>query len=240
MGAASARRLRWDNLLNARDVGGLPTPRGSTRHGALVRSDGLRRLTADGQAAMLAYGVTTIVDVRSARELTAAPSPLRDHPGYRPLAFFDDASMAAPSRYESASENYLEWLATQPARIAAILHGIADAPPGGVVVHCAAGKDTTGVVVALLLSIAGVERDAIAEDYALSVWWNEGVRDDEEITAAPDAAERLRDRRIYYPRRENMIELLTGMDRRHGGVERYLGAIGVGEAVRERLRERLC
>jgi protein-tyrosine phosphatase len=236
---AVERRLVWDRLLNARDVGGLPTPGGWTRFRALVRSDGLTRLTAGGQAAMLGYGVSTIVDLRSPRERQDAPSPLRDHPGYRPLPYAGDASAGTPSRFETAAENYLEWLATRAPGIARILHGIADAPPGGVLVHCHAGKDRTGVVVALLLSIAGVDREAIADDYALSVWWNEGVQDEEEIAAAPDAAERLRDRRIYYPRPENMATVLAEVDRRHGGVERYLDAIGVGPDVRDRLRDRL-
>ena len=236
---AVERRLPWEHLLNARDLGGLPTPRGWTRFRAFARSDGPLRLTAGGQAALLSYGVTTIVDLRSNREMAVVPSPFREHPGYRSLPFFDDAGQAAPSRHETAAENYLEWLATQPARIAAILHGIAHAPPGCVLVHCVAGKDRTGVVVALVLSAAGVDREAIADDYAQSVAWNEGMRDQDEVVTAPDAAERLRDRWIYYPRRENMVEMLAEMDRRHGGVDRYLGAIGVGPAVRERLRDRL-
>lgn len=236
---AVERRLPWNNLLNARDLGGLPTPRGWTGFRALVRSDGPRRLTAAGQAAVLAYGVTTIVDVRSPREMVVAPSPFAVNPAYRSLPFFDDAAQAEPSRSERAAENYLEWLATQPARIAAIMHTIADAPPGCVLVHCVAGKDRTGVVVALVLAAAGVDREAIADDYAQSVAWNEGIRDEDEIVTAPDAAQRLRDRRIYYPRRENMLEMLAEMDRRHGGVDGYLGAIGVGPAVRARLRDRL-
>jgi protein-tyrosine phosphatase len=236
---AVERRLRWDHLLNARDLGGLPTARGWTHFRTLVRSDDLRRLTAEGQAALLAYGVATIVDLRSPPEREAAPSPLRDHPGYRPLPYLGDESVGAPTRFETAAENYLAWLSTRARGIARILHGIADAPPGGVLVHCHAGKDRTGVVVALLLSIAGVDREAIAEDYALSVEWNEGVQDEEEIAAGPDAAQRQRDRRIFYPRAENMVTMLAEVDRRHGGVERYLGDIGVGEAVRERLRERL-
>jgi len=151
----------------------------------------------------------------------------------------DDASVGATSRYDTAAENYLDWMATHAARIPAILRAIADAPPGAVLVHCAAGKDRTGVVVALVLSVAGVDRDAIAEDYALSVWWNEGVRDEDEIATGPDAAERQRDRRIYHPRPENMVAMLAELDRLHGGVDGYLGAIGVGPAVRERLGERL-
>ncbi|HYW25787.1 MAG TPA: tyrosine-protein phosphatase [Terriglobales bacterium] len=237
---AVERRLSWDHLLNARDVGGLPTPDGWTHFRALVRSDDLRRLTPDGQAAMLAYGVTTIVDLRSPRERGVAPNPLRDHPGYRPLPYLGSESAGAPSRFETAAENYLAWLATRAAGVARIMHGIAEAPPGGVLVHCHAGKDRTGVVVALLLSTAGVEREAIAEDYALSVWWNEAVDDQEEIPGGLDAAERLRDRRIYYPRAENMLTMLAEMDRRHGGVDRYLDAIGVGPEVRQRLRERLA
>ena len=236
---AVERRLSWDHLLNARDVGGLPTPLGWTHFRTLVRSDNLRRLTPGGQAAMLAYGVTTIVDLRSPRERGADPNPLRDHPGYRPLPYMDDQRVGAPSRYETAAENYLQWLATDAAGIARILRGIAEAPPGGVLVHCHAGKDRTGVVIALLLSVAGVDREAIAEDYALSVRWNEAVDDQEEIAAGPDAAERLRDRRIFYPRAENMLTMLAEVDRRHGGVERYLDGIGVGPDVRDRLRRRL-
>src|SRR5215472_14308449 len=134
---AVERRLPWDNLLNARDLGRLP---------------------AEGRAAVLAYGVNTIVDVRSPRELAAVPSPFAGFPEYRSLPFFDDAAQAASSPHDTAAENYLDWLTTQPARVAAILHGIADAPPGCILVHCVAGKDRTGVVVALVLAVAGVDR----------------------------------------------------------------------------------
>lgn len=235
---AVERRLSWEHLLNARDLGGLPTPRGWTRFRALVRSDGPRRLTAEGHAAVLAYGVTTIVDVRSPREVAVVPSPFAGRPGYRSLPFFDDADQADSSLYETAAENYLDWLATQPARVAAIMLAIADAPPGCVLVHCVAGKDRTGVLVALALAAAGVDREAIADDFALSVSWNEGTAE-QEIMTGPEAARRMRERRIFYPRRENMLEVLAEMDRRHGGVEGYLHTIGVGPDVRERLSDRL-
>lgn len=236
---AVERRLRWDHLLNARDLGGLRTPGGYTGFRALVRSDNLRRLTAEGRAALLDYGVTTIVDLRSAREREMDPGPLHDHPGYRPMSYMGDSSVGAPTAFETAAENYLDWLTRHAPGVAAILRGIAEAPAGGVLVHCHAGKDRTGVVVALLLSIAGVDREAIAEDYALSAGWNEAVDDLDEIMSGPDAAQRLRDRRIYYPRPENMIGMLAEVDRRHGGVDRYLDGIGVGRDVRERLRLRL-
>ncbi len=232
------RRLDWSDLLNARDLGGLPARDRRTRSGALVRTDSLARLTPAGREAMLAYGITTIVDLRCPRELAAAPNPLCDHRGYLNLPLMDDASVGAPSVFETAGENYVSWLADHASQVAAIVAGIAESPPGGILLHCAAGKDRTGVVVALVLSVAGVHRDAIAEDYALSRWWNDGAPEDTPGTGA-DAAQRARDRRIYYPRPENMLHMLSELDRRHGGVEGYLAGIGVGRERLERLRDRL-
>ena len=68
------RHLGWRQCLNARDLGGLPTVSGGrTRRGAVVRSDCLDRLTADGWRALEEYGVRTIVDVRNDIEGDAEP-----------------------------------------------------------------------------------------------------------------------------------------------------------------------
>jgi protein tyrosine/serine phosphatase len=232
------RRLTWQALLNARDLGGLPTADGRIRAGALVRTDNLVRLTESGRAALLAHGVRTVVDLRSPRELAAHPHPFRDHPAYRPLPLLDDAGMADVGRFDSAVESYVWQVESQGARLAAILSGIADAPAGGVLFHCAAGKDRTGIVAALVLSTAGVEPEAIAEDYALSTWWVEAMME-LELAAQPDAVERTRLRRVYDPRPEIILAMLAALRDRHGGVDGYLAAIGVGHDVRERLRDRL-
>jgi len=226
--------VAWEALLNARDLGGLPTPRGTTRFGAVVRADSPGRLTEAGRSAMLAYGITTIVDLRAPREVGEAPNPFHAHPGYRHLPFLDDAAVERTREFGSAIESYIWWLESQAHRVAAILEGIDGAPVGGVLVHCAAGKDRTGLVAALLLSLAEVHRDAIVEDYSLSAAWEEGMPS-EELAALPDATERLRSRQIYEPRPELMLRLLSELDRRHGGVAGYLSEAGVGEDVRRRL-----
>jgi protein tyrosine/serine phosphatase len=63
--AANGRLLSWEALLNARDLGGIPSAHGPVRHGAIVRSDALYRLNEAGHAALVAYGVRTVIDMRA-------------------------------------------------------------------------------------------------------------------------------------------------------------------------------
>ena len=88
---------------------------------------------------------------------------------------------------------------------------MADAPPGAVLVHCHAGRDRTGVLVALLLGVAGVGRVEIADDYART----------EGCTPLP------------------MRNTLTHLDRRYGGAEPYLRGAGLDEELLSALRSRL-
>lgn len=230
-------RLDWDDLLNARDLGGLRAAGGEVRPGALVRSDSLVRLTESGRAAMVAHGVTTIVDLRRAGELAEWPNPFRSHPGFRSLPLVERAPEHPEPRFGSVEASYVDMLETFGPRVAAIVRGIAGAPPGGVLVHCAAGRDRTGVVVALALSVAGVDRSDIAEDYALSRAWDDRML--EEWVLTQPASDRDRLRRLYRIRPETMLATLAALDDRYGGVTGYLAAVGVEDGVLERLRRRL-
>lgn len=232
------RRLAWADLINARDAGGLPAAAGRVRPAAFVRTDSLVRLTDAGREALLAHGVTTIVDLRAPSELAEWPNPLDGHPGFRNLPLIGDGDLDAGVRFDSAEEAYCWMVQRHAPRIAAIVRGIADAPPGGVLVHCAAGKDRTGIVAALVLSVAGVDREAIADDYALSAWWVERMLEDW-LAAQPNPADHERLRRMNQARPEIILAMLADLDRRHGGVSGYLAGIGVEEEAQERLRRRL-
>jgi protein-tyrosine phosphatase len=234
----ASRRLLWEDLQNARDLGGLPAAAGRTRRGAVVRTDGLGRLRAAGRAAMLGYGVATIIDLRAPRELMTHPNPLRDHPGFRNLPFLDDVALDEVGKFDIAADSYLWQVESQAARIAGILREIAGAPAGGVVVHCAAGKDRTGIIAALLLTVAGADRDVIAEDYSLSSEWLASELN-RALEAEPDRERRLRLNRMYESRPELILSLLAALDRRHGSVTGYLAGAGVAEDVLELLRHRL-
>ena len=161
-----SRDLAWDGLLNARDLGGHATEDGGeTRWGQVVRADSVRQLSDDGWKAVVDYGIRTVVDLRSEEELAADP-PAELPVDAVHVPFFDqdpkvfeeveEASVRATSHAEATREVYLIFLEHFRRNVAAAIRAVAQAPAGGVVVHCHGGKDRTGLVTAFLLRVAGV------------------------------------------------------------------------------------
>ena len=238
------RRLAWEGVLNARDLGGYPAAGGrETRWGAVVRSDSLADLTAAGQAALAGYGVRTIIDLRLADEIARHPNPFAtpgDHEvGYTNVSVIDPAAGFSPETH-TLGENYLWMLDRFAGFVAEVVTAVAGAPEGGVLIHCAAGKDRTGLISALLLGLAGVPAETIAADYAMTAELLR-PRDQAWLAAAPpeERAEREALLARFAPTAEVMLEVLAGLEERYGGVEGYLVAAGVSRADLDRLRERL-
>jgi protein-tyrosine phosphatase len=174
------RDLDWEGCRNVRDLGGLPAAGGArTRPRALVRADSLERLTARGWAALEAHGVRTVIDLRNDDELgaDAAPRPAGVTTIHLPLDGMEDTEFWEQwmHRPEFGTPHYYgPWLERFPDRATHVLTAIARAQPGGVAYHCVGGRDRTGLVTMLVLGVAGVAPEVIAEDYALS---NERIPD---------------------------------------------------------------
>jgi protein-tyrosine phosphatase len=229
--------LDWPDCLNARDLGGTPArDRARIRTGALVRTDSHERLTPEGVAMVHAYGVSRIIDLRRELECTTNPSPFAGSALYLNLPVQDPAD---PDNEQLAlADIYQTMLDIRPTLFAEAVRAIADAPAGAVVVHCAGGKDRTGMVVALALSVVGVAPEAIAADYALT---EDRLR---AINAAflagitdPEFREIVE--RLQPTPPENMLKVLKHLDSRYGGVEPYLLRHGLTSAHLDTLRARL-
>lgn len=157
-GSRSAERLA-----NLRDVGGLPlTDGGVTNSGVLYRSDA----SYDGDAApshLLFWPPATVVDLRTAGEIARVPYAWPEDTAvhHRPL---HAAAVPANLRGGDIGDVYGFILDSAPDRVAGVVDLVAT-QPGPVLVHCAAGKDRTGIVVAALLLTAGVEPRAVIDDY---------------------------------------------------------------------------
>jgi|KBSSwiStaDraftv2_1062776.scaffolds.fasta_scaffold81156_3 protein tyrosine/serine phosphatase len=234
--------LTWPDCRNVRDLGGLTTADGvPIRAGALIRADSLERLTAEGMAAVRAAGIVRIVDLRNVDEAEAGLHPFRETAElYRLIPMIDPAR--EPERDKSAERTLADIYRSSLIRNAkSIVDGVAavaDAPDGAVLVHCFAGKDRTGMVVALALSVAGVADEQIAADYAYS---DECLQDWNTTILADITDEALRRKALerMSARPETMLALLGFARERFGGAAEYLAAHGMSPSQLERLRARL-
>ncbi|HEY6835990.1 MAG TPA: tyrosine-protein phosphatase [Gaiellaceae bacterium] len=245
-----SRDLTWDGCLNVRDLGGHPTADGGeTSFGSIVRADSVGNLTAEGWEALADYGIRTVIDLRGDHE--REDDPPRELPvEVLHIPFFvasdkeweeiagelehlDDLPVSDATR-----DAYLIFLERFKPNVAAAVRAVAEAPEGGVVVHCVGGKDRTGLLTALLLHLAGVPTEEIAADYALS---EERLRPRHEgwFAAAETEAERRRLERIAQTPPESISGVFDELDRRYGSVEGYLRAAGVSEDDLVRARARL-
>jgi protein-tyrosine phosphatase len=238
--------LAWEGCLNVRDVGGHPTEDGAvTRDGVVVRADALGRLSDAGWQALVDYGIARIVDLRMHDEREADPP--RDlpvelvhvqlvelDPDYRDLMNRQNDSAADAAEYIRWS--YGDFLERFSDNFVTAVRAVATAP-GPALVHCVGGKDRTGLVVALLLRLAGVSLDRIDADYAVS----EANLDDQAwVDEAPDEIEAERRRKIIRSPEGVMAAVLAELEQRHGSVRDYLLAAGSTaeelDAIRARLR----
>jgi protein-tyrosine phosphatase len=243
------RTLSWDGCVNVRDLGGHATGDGrTTRFGAIVRADSVRLLSDAGWAALLDYGVSRIVDLRFHSELEADPPreldvdvvhvPLLPEPDDAEWDEMNAITDTAPDAETATRGVYLEFLERHRTQFGAAVAAVADAPEGTVVVHCFYGKDRTGLVVALLLRLAGVGLDEIGADYA-ETERHLAERTQEWIDEAQDEVERRRRERIGRTPPEAMAGVLEELERRYGSVRDYLGAAGVEPAALDRTIARL-
>jgi HAD superfamily hydrolase (TIGR01509 family) len=206
---------------NARDVGGLPTRYGvPTRSQALIRTDALDAVHDE----FVALEAGLVLDLRSDWELKQ-PHPLAGTPAYRRIPWIDPEAerLREPEAEPRLLDVYRNSLTRNAAHIARIFAAIADAPADRpVVVHCKAGKDRTGLTVAVLLELAGVPRAEIAADYAISEV-HLGTQDGPEFSRT-------------HP--ETILGSLEHLDDL-GGVHAYLSWLGLSAAQIHRLATRL-
>jgi len=238
----ATRALAWDACLNARDLGGLTTADGRrVRRGALVRSDQLCRLSDGGRTALVAHGVRTVIDLRTPSEVERDPDPIWHEHGVDYLNIpQQDGQLWQESEWiaRTRAERDAMALDRRAEHIVAMARAVANAAPGGVLIHCLAGKDRTGIAVALLLGLVGVSEADIAADYALSEAALAAERA-AALEAAPDDEARARLERSYDARAETMLATLAHLRTRHGGAEAYLVRAGLERDAIDRIHARL-
>jgi protein tyrosine/serine phosphatase len=245
-----SRDLVWDGILNVRDLGGHPTEDGGeTRFGSIVRADSVRQLSDEGWKELVDYGVKTVVDLRADEELEADPPaelpvdvlhvPFIEQNAWPEIeSELEAAVKAAPDVATATRDVYLIFLEHFNRNVAAAVRAVANASEGGVVIHCAGGKDRTGLLTAFLLHIAGVGTNEIAQDYALSEE-RLRTRHEEWLAKAQSEEERERVKRMSQTPADSMKGVFEELERRYGSVEEFLRRAGLTDDELARARARL-
>ena len=250
MGAVEGRSLAWDGCFNVRDLGGLETATGRrTRSGAVVRADNVRGLTAAGWQAALDHGVRRLVDLRFEAKRESEPDPpagvdvvaVSLFGGHDPVVEnrIAERLISADDAAAAHAGFYIRTLEQRPETVAAAVAAVAGADrASGVVIHCFAGKDRTGIISALVLGVAGVPDEIVAADYAESGRNMSHLFDDWIADAASEEDRELR-RRLALAEQATMQLVLEWLRERAGGAAGYLLEAGLSEEQLERLRARL-
>jgi len=235
------RVIALEHIHNLRDLGGYPTADGRrTRWRTLFRADGLHRLSGDDLEDVRALGLRTVVDLRSDRELAERGRfPVAEHPvSYHHVSLIDvtwDQEEATGLELDVAGfllEKYLEILESGEHRLAELFQVLALPEALPAVFHCAAGKDRTGIVAALVLSALGVADDVVVADYALTGEAMVRMRRWAEATS-PEMAEAFRTQPAAHLAAAPgaMAGVLGVLRDVHGSTRDYLRNVGVSNAV---------
>jgi protein-tyrosine phosphatase len=172
---APGRHVAFERLHNFRDFGGYPAAEGrQVRWGRLYRSDSLGKLAGADLAQFAALGVRTVIDLRHPWEVEAGGRvPAAAGLEYRNLSIehrpYDQSNLSDvidPVRF--LADRYAEVASDGVAEIGQALRVIAEAGRAPLVIHCASGKDRTGMLAAIVLSLLGVDDEDIAADYGLT------------------------------------------------------------------------
>jgi protein-tyrosine phosphatase len=245
MDAPISRHIPIPGTFNVRDLGGYPTIDGTaTLWRRFIRSDSLHRLDEAGIALLIDRGVTAVVDLRHVNELVTAPNPFSGRNGIRYINvnlladLLPSGDAVHDPNKDVLLDLYLRALDQRGAAIREVLDAIAAVPDGAILFHCAAGKDRTGILAALLLSLAGVGREYILDDYEMTAMHIKAAIPDYERRALERGQDLASLHAMLASRRETMQAMLSYLDERHGGVLSYLVSTGLSTSVIDRLRDR--
>ncbi|MFN5058621.1 MAG: tyrosine-protein phosphatase [Chloroflexota bacterium] len=235
------RVLAVAGLYNIRDLGGLPsTYSATTVYRRFLRSDSPHAIDETGKTQLLELGVRTIIDLRYADECLRTPNPLAAHPQVE----YHNIPLMVSGVIENNAEDLTQLGAfyrfllhnSQPA-FARVFTTMAE-HNGTTLFHCQVGKDRTGVVAALLLSLAGTPQHHIIEDYVATATHIAPLLPELRLHR-PDRINAEQYERLLDARAEFINEFLHEVTTRYDNAQQYLLRIGVSEFHIDSLRNTL-
>lgn len=228
------RRIQLKNILNCRDLGGYPSEYGVTKFGRFLRA-GIVEYPEQWEIKKLEeYGIKTAIDLRGNFEFNDMNPHTERIDGCTSMHIpLYEANVAnADGDGKTLAEIYCSIVDENRESIRDVLEAIANAPDGAIMYHCYFGKDRTGILSLLLLTIAGVAEEDIIADYQLTYTYiRKYVKENSDTLWS-------RDRTMHYSLPETMVYLMEHMKETYGSVMKYIVSTGISEENIARIRRR--
>jgi protein-tyrosine phosphatase len=238
------RRIELQGCLNFRDLGGYPAADGRrVRWRRVFRSDGLHAVTdTDVRRLRDEIGLGDIIDLRSTAELRSeGRGPLAEQPiRFHHVPLFDGEMKASREEVEQIdlADRYFLMAEYAGPRITTVIRTIAESDTPAVF-HCAAGKDRTGVISAVILGLLDVPVDVVVADYAAT---QENLGAITDRLMALDGYRRMLELLppdTMHANPETMVALLARLREKYGHIGGYAQAMGLDAGAVDRLRDAL-
>lgn len=222
-------RLPLENASNVRDLGGYPSMNNElTNFGYLLRGDDLSKLNQKDIQFLLEYGLSSVIDLRSDNELVTHPDPFAviEEVHYKHISLIeqDVIDPAFVSKIMKNPETFLlemnfEFVKNGTKGIKEVFDFIAE-QKGGVLFHCTAGKDRTGLIAMLLLGLVGVSKLDILTNYMVTeIYIRESLSTKDKENKIP--------KELLQSKPEYIEPIIDYILETFGGFEEYLLHIGV-------------
>lgn len=220
-----------ETTMNTRELGGYQTIHGTrTSYNVILRSDEPKKPSERDIAYLEAHQITRIIDMRGKKEAAVTPSPFAGMAAFEYYHVPIEEGSGLPDSVQAVPRSYMKIAASS--NISQVFSLIAHAPHG-VLFHCAAGKDRTGVVSAILLLLVGVSEDDIVENYMLTKQ-NNRRRFARLRKNFPEL-----DIHIVIPDKSYMTLFLQLFREKYGDAQNYLRLLGLSEQDVCRLKEKI-
>lgn len=221
-----------ESTMNTRELGmyRIQGTKNYTLSNRIYRSDRCESLSASDKKLLLDRDITTIIDLRSEQEAETKPSAFSSDSDFIVFHYPIVEGMLPPNSLEAVPVSYME--IAHADCVKEVFKTIADAN-GGVLFHCTAGKDRTGVVSAILLALVGVSDEDTVYDYAISREFNK-QRLEAYLKEHPEI-----DKDIVLANEKSMYGFLRMLREKHNSVDQYLRDIGISEYEIQELKSKL-
>ncbi|MFJ8066854.1 tyrosine-protein phosphatase [Psychrobacillus sp. NPDC096426] len=220
------RLMKLYGAFNVRDLGGYPATGGKyTQWEKYFRSDSIHRLPLESQEALIGKGIGLIIDLRFPYE---GPYYFYKELGikYVNIPLLDPANLK-DKESTSLLDMYCDIIDLKQKSIYQIMQHIIAGQDKAILFHCASGKDRTGIISALLLDLAGVPHNIIAQNYALSAIYLQPLLKERRDRLIETYG--IKDENILDCNPETMLEFLQYINKKYKNAEGYLKETGIDD-----------